>query len=63
MRLRSVAHELGLPALDVAASTAPTQMLSPSLCCELLREVGREEARARLEHGVCLRRHITFHKT
>lgn len=50
VRLRCLAQDFGLLALDKDITEALTKMLSPSLCCELLREVGREEARARLAH-------------
>ena len=48
LRLRSLAQEWGVAALDVAASGALARALGPELCCELLRETAREEARARL---------------
>ena len=51
LRLRSVAQEFALPALDDAVSSVLAQQLIPSLCCDLLREIGREEARARLAHS------------
>ena len=48
LRLRELASTWALTTLDVAASAALVQSLDPSLCCELLREISREEARARL---------------
>ena len=51
LRLRSVAQEFALPALDDAVSSVLAQQLIPSLCCDLLREISREEARARLAHS------------
>ena len=51
LRLREMAIEMAMPALDNAAAAALAAQLSPSLCCEVVGVTAREEARARLAHG------------
>ena len=47
LRLRALALEWSLESLAIAASGALARALDAELCCELLRETAREEARAR----------------
>ena len=50
--LRALSQQFELPTLDTLASRFIAGCLTPAVCCEVVREVSREESRARPSNGM-----------